>query len=84
VSETVNGAGTASGYCAWTDADGDKMFNTYSGKISGPGLEGVNKITGGTGKFAGIQGQGPFRCKFLNEQGQAIRTQEFEYQIGKK
>jgi hypothetical protein len=41
--ETMNGAGAAQGVCAWSDADGDKIFNTYSGKISPSGaFDGVN------------------------------------------
>jgi hypothetical protein len=83
--ETINGAGTAQGVCAWSDADGDKIFNTYTGKISpSGGFDGVNKITGGTGKFTGIQGQAPFQCRFLNDQSQATCTQQFEYQLANK
>jgi hypothetical protein len=85
VGETLNGAGTGQGVCAWSDADGDKIFVNYSGKISQSGaFDGLNKITGGTGKFDGIQGQAPFQCRFLNDQNQATCTQQFEYQLVKK
>jgi hypothetical protein len=81
--ETIDGAGTAQGTCAFSDADGEKIFVTYTGRISPSGtFDGLNKITGGTGKFDGIQGQAPFQCKSLNDKNQTTCTQQFEYQIG--
>jgi hypothetical protein len=83
--ETIDGIGTAQGMCAWSDTDGDRIFVTYDGKISASGaFEGLNKITGGTGKFKGIQGQVPFQCRFLNDKGQATCAQQFEYKLGNK
>jgi hypothetical protein len=41
----------------------------------------MNKITGGTGKFRGIQGQAPFQCRSLNDKAQITCTQQFEYQF---
>ena len=83
--DTTNGAGTVQGVCAWSDIDGDKIFSSYSGKISPSGtFEGMNNITGGSGKFNGIQGQAPFQCRFLNDQSQATCTQQFEYRLGSK
>ena len=83
--DTVGGAGTLQGACAWGDADGDKIITSYVGKVSTSGaLDGMNKITGGTGKFDGIQGQAPFHCQFLNDQNQAMCTIQFEYQLAKK
>ena len=83
--DTVGGAGTLQGACAWGDSDGDKIFTSYVGKVSASGaLEGMNNITGGTGKFDGIQGKAPFQCQFLNDQSQAMCTQQFEYQMAKK
>jgi hypothetical protein len=71
--DTISGAGTAQGIRAWSDIDNDKIFTSYSRKISTSGaFDGMNKITGGTGKFNGIQGQAPFHCRFLNDQSQAI------------
>src|SRR5262249_11354724 len=53
----------AGGRCAFGDADGDKMFFTFIGKgTDNVGEQGVNTITGGTGKFAGIQGKGQYQC----------------------
>jgi hypothetical protein len=80
--DTIKGAGTAQGTCAWGDADGDKILTSYSGKISSSGsLDGLNQITGGTGKFSGIKGQAPFQCKFVNDKGQVTCTQQFEYRL---
>jgi hypothetical protein len=31
--ELINGAGPAQGQCAWSDSDGDKIFNSYTGKF---------------------------------------------------
>jgi len=47
---------------------------------SGP-LDGALKITGGTGKFKGIQGQGSFQCTTLNDKGQYSCVQQFDYSL---
>jgi hypothetical protein len=53
------------GACAWGDADGDKIFTSYVGKVSTSGaLDGMNNITGGTGKFDGIQGRARSTANF--------------------
>jgi len=81
-SELTNGAGPVQGACAWGDSDGDKFYVNYSGKIAASGvLDGLNKISGGTGKFKGIQGQGPFHCTTLNDKGQYNCTQQFDYSL---
>jgi hypothetical protein len=80
--EIISGAGTGQGSCAWGDANGDKIFTSYSGKLSSFGsFEGMNKITGGTGNFNGIQGEAPFQCRALNDKGQYTCTQEFHYSL---
>ena len=44
--DTVGGAGTLQGACAWGDADGDKITTDYVGKVSTSGaLDGMNNIT---------------------------------------
>jgi hypothetical protein len=78
----TSGAGPFQGACAWGNGDGDQIFTSYLGKISASGaLDGMNKITGGTGKFKGIQGQAPFQCHSLNDKAQVSCTQQFEYQF---
>jgi len=71
------------GECVWSDASGDKIFTEWSGKISmttGTG-SGPQTMTGGTGKFAGIQGSLPFECQALNDKGQLSCTQQWDYQL---
>ncbi len=57
VSENVN---TFSGNCYFGDKDGDRIFTSFTGNpISNSG---ENIIIGGTGKYAGITGKGPWEC----------------------
>jgi hypothetical protein len=80
--EVISGAGTGQGSCAWGDAEGDKIFTSWSGSLTPAGeFSGMNQITGGTGKFKGIQGKAPFQCKALNEKGQWTCKQQFEYRL---
>jgi hypothetical protein len=81
--ELVNGAGPFGGPCAWSDSAGDKIFTTYTGKIAAVGASGAHQITGGTGKFSGIQGKGSFQCTTLNDKAQYACTQEFDYSLTK-
>jgi hypothetical protein len=82
--ELINGAGPSQGPCAWSDSDGDKFFTNFTGTIAASGaVAGAHKITGGTGKFAGIQGDGSFQCTTLNEKGQYACTQQFDYSLTK-
>jgi hypothetical protein len=50
-----------SAFCVATRPDGDKIFSTYktTGKL-GSGYKGTYTLVGGTGKMAGIQGNGEF------------------------
>ena len=81
--EAIDGAGPAQGKCAFSDADGDKIFADWSGKFTPTSATaGSTKITAGTGKYNGIQGSGPFTCKTLNAAtGQSVCTQHFDYQL---
>jgi hypothetical protein len=82
--ELMNGSGPFQGSCAWSDGGGDggKIFTSYTGKIAASGpLDGALKITGGTGKFKGIQGQGSFQCTTLNDKGQYSCVQQFDYSL---
>jgi hypothetical protein len=77
------GTGVSRGRCAWSDADGDHIFSEYSGKFTpGNGTVGTSTITSGTGKYASIQGGGPFNCKILNAaNGQFLCSQHFDYEL---
>jgi hypothetical protein len=80
--ETIEGVGAYHGRCAWGDSDGDKIFTDSSGKSTSSGLVGTGTITGGTGKFAGIQGKTTFQCKTLSPPtGQAACNHQFDYQL---
>jgi hypothetical protein len=83
VSEAIEGAGTDQGKCAWSDADGDKLFIDWSGKFTPTtGLAGMIAIASGSGKFTGIQGKGLFQCMGVNvDQGQYSCTQQLDYQL---
>ena len=78
----IGGALTAQGQCSWSDGDGDKIFTEWTGSMppNAP-FDGLHNITGGTGKFSGIQGKAPFHCKALNTSGQYACTQQFEYRL---
>ena len=76
------GAGPGNGNCAWTDADGDKIYTVYSGMLATSGVfDGVNQFLGGTGKFSGVTGKAPFQCKALSTQGHFGCSQQFEYRL---
>jgi hypothetical protein len=80
--DLTGGVGPGRGTCAWTDADGDKIYGDYSGALTADGVfNGLNQYTGGTGKFAGITGKAPFQCKALTTQGHFGCTQQFEYRL---
>ncbi|UCD68941.1 MAG: hypothetical protein JSW48_02240 [Betaproteobacteria bacterium] len=80
--EIISGALTAQGQCTWSDADGDKIFVDYTGAVDAEGVfVGMNQLTGGTGKYTGIQGTAPFNCYTLNDKGQLRCTQEFRYRL---
>jgi hypothetical protein len=77
----TDGRGKDKGYCAFGDADGDRIFTDWHGTISPDGAEGINEIVGGTGKFAGIQGSGPWKCKFAGANGEVQCAQRFDYRL---
>ncbi len=78
----VSGAGTSSGVCYFSDPDGDKMFASFSATSSADGKTvGTNELTGGTGKYAGIHGGGPFACQWLSDKGHLVCTEEINYRL---
>ena len=79
----TNGSYDDGGWCAWGDANGDKFFTVFTGKgTDNVGEQGTHTITGGTGKFAGIQGKGSFQCKDVNpSQSLTACTQQFDYSL---
>ena len=51
---------TNKGNCFFGDQDGDRIFTSFTGDVAAN--KGTNIIVGGTGKYAGITGSGPWEC----------------------
>jgi hypothetical protein len=78
----IDGVGSNKGYCAFGDADGDRIFTDWTGKVGVPGGdEGINVIAGGTGKYAGITGSGPWKCNPAGANGELHCVQRFDYEL---
>ena len=79
----IDGKGKNLGYCAFGDADGDRIFTEFTGKLGLPNGydEGTNVIAGGTGKYVGIQGSGPWKCKSAGLNGEAQCAQRLDYRL---
>jgi hypothetical protein len=83
-SDDVNGSYRDNGICAYGDAGGaDKIFVEWSGKGSDNVAEqGAGTITGGTGKYDGIQGKMAYQCKPIDPAQRLFDcTQRFDYQL---
>lgn len=77
----VDGSAKNKGFCSFGDADGDLIFTDFHGASAGEGMEGINNIVGGTGKYAGIQGSGTWKHKDIGTHGNAYTRQHFEYRL---
>lgn len=77
----VEGNGSNKGYCAFGDPDGDRLFTDFTGTLSPNGAEGTNTIVGGTGKYAGITGSGPWKCKPSGKNGELQCAQRLDYRL---
>jgi hypothetical protein len=78
----VEGAGKSKGFCTFSDVDGDRIFTDFTGMNTPDGqANGVNEIIGGTGKYAGIQGSGPWKCKYVGRNGESHCAQRFDYRL---
>ena len=68
--------GHATGFCTHTDADGDLIFLTLDvGFQSGSPITGRKTYTGGTGKYAGLNGNSQYtlkRLRSVEKDGQAV------------
>src|SRR4051794_39582982 len=56
-----DGGDISKGYCAFGDVDGDRIFTDWEGDNNGTVNQGVNRIVGGTGKYKGTTGGGPWK-----------------------
>ena len=77
----ANGKGKGKGFCAFGDVDGDRIFTDWEGTDGAEGARGINTITGGTGKYAGITGSGPYRCAPPGANGELQCTQSLNYRL---
>ena len=79
----INGSGSNVGYCSFGDADGDRIFTEFTGKVGLPNGydEGTNVISGGTGKYTGISGSGPWKCKGVGSNGGLHCVQRLDYRL---
>lgn len=78
----VEGKARNKGYCTFSDADGDRIFTDFTGSSASDVEDnGTNEIVGGTGKYAGIQGSGPWKCKTVGRNGESQCTQRFDYRL---
>lgn len=67
---SVDGKGRHKGYCTWSDADSDRIYTDFEGTGAIDGTSsGMNQITGGTGKYAGVTGSGPYECQGVGRSG---------------
>ena len=77
----ADGGARNKGFCAFGDADGDRIFVDWQGANASEGTEGANTIVGGTGKYSGIQGKGSWKSRDTGPNGQHLTTQHFEYRL---
>jgi hypothetical protein len=77
----VDGKGSSKGYCAFGDPDGDRIFTAFSGSFGQEGANGTNEIIGGTGKYDGIQGRGPWKCSSTGNNGEIQCAQRLDYRL---
>jgi hypothetical protein len=60
-----DGGSVLIGRAVFTDERGDKVFATLRGQPLGPGRTAEGTITGGTGRWAGLEGDFKFSWKFV-------------------
>jgi hypothetical protein len=67
-----DGHGTSLGRCVWTDAHGDQLFSKLRGEALQTGKRVVGTIVGGTGRYAGVEGEYTLTWQFVvpGEEGQ--------------
>jgi len=74
---STEGGGPSKGYCAFGDADGDRIFTDWTGE----GGTGTNVIVGGTGKYVGITGSGPWTGSPNGAHGGWVTVQRLDYKL---
>jgi hypothetical protein len=70
------------GNCTLTDPDGDKLYASWTGKGAvGGEFAGNVDMSGGTGKYTGIQGTWEFHCWGVGPDGQLYCHQQANYKL---
>ncbi len=73
-----DGAKVSAARCVWTDQRGDRVFSTLTGEAVADGRRFVGTITGGTGRYANLEGDYSFKWQYVVEaeqgsiQGRAV------------
>jgi hypothetical protein len=76
-----DGQGVSLGRAVWTDEHGDRLFSRLKGEPLETGRRIVGTITGGTGRYAGLEGEYAFTWKYVLSgedgaiQGRAVRLE---------
>ncbi len=76
-----DGQGVSLGRAVWTDERGDRLFSRLKGEPLETGRRVVGTITGGTGRYAGLEGEYSLTWQYVLSaedgaiQGRAVRLQ---------
>jgi hypothetical protein len=60
-----DGQGLSLGRCVWTDEKGDRLFSRLRGESVESGRRFTGTITGGTGRYAGLEGDYSFTWQYV-------------------
>jgi hypothetical protein len=60
-----DGQGLSVGRSVWTDENGDRLFSRLRGEPLQTGNRLVGTITGGTGRYAGLEGEYSFAWQYV-------------------
>jgi hypothetical protein len=64
-----DGAGVSTGRAVWTDERGDRVFSRLTGDALLAGRRILGTFTGGTGRYAGIEGDYQFEWQYVVQPG---------------
>lgn len=76
-----DGQGLSVGRCVWTDEQGDQIFSRLRGESMQAGKRVVGTLTGGTGRYQGLEGEYSFTWQYVVPgedgliQGRAVRLE---------